>query len=70
MPDQTQVERAERLGNACGVGMIAGESEWGVIDAGLIGARRRTRIGMVPEDSEVAPWLGLRGFLGKIVLLS
>lgn len=63
-------ERAERLGTLVASGLIVGESLWGVINAGLIvGLSNEAPIGLVPEDFGPAPWLGLIGFVGAIVLL-
>ena len=63
-------ERAERLGTLVASGLIVGESLWGVINAGLIvGLSKDAPIGIVPEDFALAPWLGLLGFVGAIVLL-
>jgi hypothetical protein len=68
--DQTQVERAPRLGTLVASGLIVGESLWGVINAGLIvSLSKDAPIGIVPEDFELAEWLGLLGFVGAIVLL-
>jgi putative OPT family oligopeptide transporter len=62
--------RAERLGTLVASGLIVGESMWGVINAGLIvGMSKDAPIGIVPEDFGLAPWLGLLGFVGAIVLL-
>ena len=63
-------ERAERLGTLVASGLIVGESLWGVINAGLIvSLSKDAPIGIVPEDFALAPWLGLLGFVGAIVLL-
>jgi putative OPT family oligopeptide transporter len=63
-------ERAERLGTLVASGLIVGESLWGVINAGLIvSLSKDAPIGIVPEDFGLAPWLGLLGFVGAIVLL-
>ncbi|HEX4683781.1 MAG TPA: oligopeptide transporter, OPT family [Gemmatimonadaceae bacterium] len=63
-------ERAERLGTLVASGLIVGESIWGVIIAGLIVAfSKDAPIGIVPESFAPAPWLGLLGFIGAIVLL-
>ena len=63
-------ERAERLGTLVASGLIVGESLWGVINAGLIvGLSKDAPIGLVPEDFALAPWLGLLGFVGTIILL-
>jgi putative OPT family oligopeptide transporter len=63
-------ERAERLGTLVASGLIVGESLWGVINAGLIvSLSKDAPIGIVPEDFVLAPWLGLLGFVGAIVLL-
>jgi putative OPT family oligopeptide transporter len=63
-------ERAERLGTLVASGLIVGESLWGVINAALIvGLAKDAPIGIVPEDFALAPWLGLIGFVGSIVLL-
>jgi len=63
-------ERAERLGTLVASGLIVGESLWGVINAGLIvGLAKDAPLGIVPEDFALAPWLGLLGFVGSIVLL-
>jgi putative OPT family oligopeptide transporter len=63
-------ERAERLGTLVASGLIVGESLWGVLNAGLIvGLSKDAPIGLVPEDFVLAPWLGLLGFVGAIVLL-
>jgi len=62
--------RAERLGTLVASGLIVGESMWGVINAGLIvGLSKDAPIGIVPENFALAPWLGLLGFVGAIVLL-
>jgi putative OPT family oligopeptide transporter len=62
--------RAERLGTLVASGLIVGESLWGVINAGLIvGLSNDAPIGIVPEDFALAPWLGVLGFVGAIVLL-
>ena len=63
-------ERAERLGTLVASGLIVGESLWGVINAGLIvSLSKDAPIGLVPEDFALAPWLGLLGFVGALVLL-
>jgi putative OPT family oligopeptide transporter len=63
-------ERAERLGTLVASGLIVGESLWGVINAGLIVAfANDAPIGILPEDFALAPWLGLLGFAGAIILL-
>ena len=63
-------ERADRLGTLVASGLIVGESLWGVINAGLIvGLSKDAPIGLVPENFAPAPWLGLLGFVGMIVLL-
>ena len=63
-------ERAERLGTLVASGLIVGESLWGVINAGLIvSLSKDAPIGIVAEDFALAPWLGLFGFVGAIVLL-
>lgn len=63
-------ERAERLGTLVASGLIVGESLWGVINAGLIVAlANEAPIGFVPADFALAPWLGVIGFVGSIVLL-
>src|SRR5687768_9384718 len=63
-------ERADRLGTLVASGLIVGESLWGVINAGLIVAlANEAPIGFVPADFALAPWLGVIGFVGSIVLL-
>jgi putative OPT family oligopeptide transporter len=63
-------ERAERLGTLVASGLIVGESLWGVLNAGLIvGLTKDAPIALVPENFGLAPWLGLLGFGGLIVLL-
>jgi putative OPT family oligopeptide transporter len=63
-------ERAARLGTLVASGLIVGESLWGVINAGLIvSLSKDAPIGLVPEDFVRAPWLGVLGFVGAIVLL-
>jgi putative OPT family oligopeptide transporter len=63
-------DRAERLGTLVASGLIVGESLWGVLNAGLIvGLSKDAPIGLVPENFVLAPWLGLIGFAGLIVLL-
>jgi putative OPT family oligopeptide transporter len=63
-------ERAERLGTLVASGLIVGESLWGVANAALIvGTSKDAPIGLVPEDFFAAPWLGLLGFVGIIVLV-
>ena len=63
-------ERAERLGTLVASGLIVGESLWGVLNAGLIvGLSNDAPIGLLPEDFAPAPWLGLIGFVGVIILL-
>ena len=63
-------ERAERLGTLVASGLIVGESLWGVLNAALIvGFSNDAPIGIVGEDFAPAPWLGLLGFVGAIVLL-
>jgi hypothetical protein len=50
--------------------LIVGESLWGVINAGLIVALANDApIGLVREDFPAAPWLGILGFVGIIILL-
>lgn len=67
MPDP---ERAERLGTLVASGLIVGESLWGVLNAGLIVALSKDApIGLFAEDFAPAPWLGVLGFAGAIVLL-
>ena len=67
MPDP---ERADRLGTLVASGLIVGESLWGVLNAGLIvGLSKDAPIGLFPEDFALAPWLGMIGFIGAIVLL-
>ena len=63
-------ERADRLGTLVASGLIVGESIWGVINAGLIvGLSNDAPLGLVSEDFVLAPWLGILGFVGIIVLL-
>ena len=63
-------ERTERLGTLVASGLIVGESIWGVINAGLIvGLSNDAPIGLVPETFAPAPWLGVIGFVGIIILL-
>jgi putative OPT family oligopeptide transporter len=63
-------ERAERLGTLVASGLIVGESLWGVLNAGLIvSLNNDAPIGIFPADFALAPWLGVIGFLGAIVLL-
>ncbi|HJY28424.1 MAG TPA: oligopeptide transporter, OPT family [Pyrinomonadaceae bacterium] len=63
-------ERAERLGTLVASGLIVGESLWGVINAGLIVALANDApLGLVGEDFTPAPWLGILGFVGIIILL-
>jgi putative OPT family oligopeptide transporter len=63
-------ERTERLGTLVASGLIVGESIWGVINAGLIvGLSNDAPIGLVPESFAPAPWLGVIGFVGIIILL-
>jgi putative OPT family oligopeptide transporter len=63
-------ERAERLGTLVASGLIVGESLWGVLNAGLIvSLNNDAPIGIFPADFAVAPWLGVIGFVGAIVLL-
>lgn len=63
-------ERAERLGTLVASGLIVGESLWGVINAGLIVSMSNDApIGLVPETFVLAPWLGVLGFVGALVLL-
>ena len=63
-------DRAERLGTLVASGLIVGESLWGVINAGLIvGLSSDAPIALVSADFPLAPWLGLLGFVGAIVLL-
>jgi putative OPT family oligopeptide transporter len=67
MPDP---ERADRLGTLVASGLIVGESLWGVLNAGLIvGLSKDAPIGLFAEDFALAPWLGVIGFIGAIVLL-
>jgi len=62
--------RAERLGTLVASGLIVGESLWGVINAGLIVAlSKEAPLALVPESFPPAPWLGVLGFVGAIVLL-
>ena len=62
--------RAERLGTLVASGLIVGESIWGVINAGLIVALSKDApLALVPENFAPAPWLGVLGFVGLIVLL-
>jgi len=62
--------RAERLGTLVASGLIVGESIWGVINAGLIVALAKDApLALVPENFAPAPWLGVLGFVGLIVLL-
>jgi putative OPT family oligopeptide transporter len=63
-------ERADRLGTLVASGLIVGESLWGVLNAGLIVAfSNDAPIGLVPADFVLAPWLGVIGFVGTLVLL-
>jgi putative OPT family oligopeptide transporter len=63
-------ERAERLGTLVASGLIVGESLWGVLNAGLIvGLAKDAPIALFPEDFVLAPWLGVVGFIGAIILL-
>ena len=63
-------ERADRLGTLVASGLIVGESLWGVINAGLIvGLSKDAPIGFIREGFVLAPWLGVLGFVGAIVLL-
>jgi putative OPT family oligopeptide transporter len=67
MPDP---ERADRLGTLVASGLIVGESLWGVINAGLIvGLSKDAPIALLPENFALAPWLGVLGFVGTIILL-
>ena len=51
-------------------GLIVGESLWGVLNAGLIvGLSNDAPIALVPAEFGLAPWLGVIGFVGAIVLL-
>lgn len=51
-------------------GLIAGESLWGVINAGLIVALSKDApLALVPEDFAPGSWLGVLGFVGAIFLL-
>jgi putative OPT family oligopeptide transporter len=62
--------RAERLGTLVASGLIVGESIWGVINAGLIVALSKDApLALVPESFAPAPWLGVLGFVGLIVVL-
>jgi putative OPT family oligopeptide transporter len=63
-------QRAERLGTLVASGLIVGESIWGVINAGLIVAlSKEAPLALAPESFAPAPWLGVVGFVGLIVLL-
>ncbi len=63
-------ERAERLGTLVASGLIVGESLWGVLNAGLIvGLSNDAPLALVSEQFAAAPWLGILGFVGLIVLL-
>ncbi|HEY8164162.1 MAG TPA: oligopeptide transporter, OPT family, partial [Gemmatimonadaceae bacterium] len=63
-------DRAERLGTLVASGLIVGESLWGVLNAGLIvGLSKDAPIALVPADFALAPWLGVIGFVGAIILL-
>jgi putative OPT family oligopeptide transporter len=63
-------QRAERLGTLVASGLIVGESIWGVINAGLIVAlSKEAPLALVPESFAPAPWLGVLGFVGAIILL-
>jgi putative OPT family oligopeptide transporter len=63
-------ERAERLGTLVASGLIVGESLWGVLNAGLIvGLAKDAPIALFPENFALAPWLGVIGFIGAIILL-
>ena len=63
-------ERADRLGTLVASGLIVGESLWGVLNAGLIvGFSNDAPIALIPADFVLAPWLGVLGFIGAIVLL-
>jgi putative OPT family oligopeptide transporter len=63
-------ERAEQLGTLVASGLIVGESLWGVINAGLIvGLSNEAPIRLVPDAFAPAPWLGLLGFVGAVVVL-
>jgi putative OPT family oligopeptide transporter len=63
-------ERSERLGTLVASGLIVGESLWGVLNAGLIvGLSNDAPIALVAASFALAPWLGLLGFVGAIVLL-
>ena len=63
-------ERAERLGTLVASGLIVGESLWGVLNAGLIvGLASDAPIALVAGGFAPAPWLGVIGFVGAIVLL-
>ena len=63
-------ERAQRLGTLVASGLIVGESIWGVINAGLIvGFSKDAPIALVAGDFALAPWLGVIGFVGAVVLL-
>jgi hypothetical protein len=62
--------RALRLGTLVASGFIVGESNWGVINDGLIvGFANDAPIALVPGDFALAPWLGVIGFVGAIVWL-
>jgi putative OPT family oligopeptide transporter len=63
-------DRAERLGTLVASGLIVGESLWGVANAALIvGLAKDAPIALVPGDFPPAPWLGVLGFVGSIILL-
>ncbi|MDP9144717.1 MAG: oligopeptide transporter, OPT family, partial [Actinomycetota bacterium] len=63
-------DRSIRLGTLVASGLIVGESLWGVINAGLIvGLNRDAPLGIFPADFMAAPWLGVLGFVGVIILL-
>ena len=60
--------RAERLGTLVASGLIVGESLWGVINAGLIvGTSKDAPLGIVPENFDAAPWLGVGLFVASVV---
>nr|WP_235984698.1 oligopeptide transporter, OPT family [Actinomyces trachealis] len=68
---QANPERAKRMGTLLATGLIVGESLWGVVYAGIVGASGEDEpLAFLPESfATIAMWLGVVLFCGIIAVL-